>query len=50
MRKTTFMEAKLKTDQSKSTNFITKSERWFQGFDHFGEHFKMKIDEEKSFL
>ena len=29
---------------------MRRTESWFQGFDQFGEHFKMKIDADNSIL
>ena len=49
-RRSTIVEAKLNTDKKVSSSCLSKSDGWLQRFDLFGEHFKMKIDEDESIL
>ena len=49
-RRSTIVEAKLKTDKKISSSCLSKTDGWLQSLDKFGEHFKMKIDEDESIL
>ena len=49
-RRSTIVEAKLKTDKKVSSSCLSKTDGRLQSFDKFGEHFKMKIDEDESIL